>query len=295
MKENNDNNQASSAWPAFVNDCHLHQLECHSRDAPGLHIFHNVTARIPVYIPVISQHVHVKALNVVAHHAMMQREFGSLASHIKAIMQCKIRWNIHLSCHEESLREPGQLRSGKDLCRSTNFCNSDRDENLQQGHTRWEKVILKMRHLSEKQGKRIQHVHYNKLDEAGSLPSSILGISPKDQCHISDDPVDGNQFKQDPQKEQLSPSKRSYKIATEGRYLFNKQRRGQGFIDSIPLLISTTINEKSRRQSQSHPRAEFVGFVARVGEGPLPMIVLLDQFSTDDHSELQMKAISIRM
>ncbi len=84
------------------------------------------------------------------------------------------------------LKEPGQLRSSKDLSRSTNFCMSDQDKNPQQGHIRWEKVILKMRHLSEKQGKRIQHVPYNELDEAGSLPFPVLGISLKDQHNISE-------------------------------------------------------------------------------------------------------------
>ncbi len=59
MEENDNHNQASSNLPTFIDDCAIQlQLGCQSGDIPSSQMFHNVTKRMPVYMPmpIIDQH-----------------------------------------------------------------------------------------------------------------------------------------------------------------------------------------------------------------------------------------------
>ncbi len=53
-------------------------------------VFHNATVRMPVYMPDISQHLHAKIANIIAHHTIVHREFWSSAEHqeIETVKLC---------------------------------------------------------------------------------------------------------------------------------------------------------------------------------------------------------------
>ena len=81
MEENDNDDHGSSDRPTFIDNCvMLLRLGYHSEDIPDSQIFHNVTARIPVYMPmpVIDQHLHMKTQNNAARRAIAR--LGSLSA-----------------------------------------------------------------------------------------------------------------------------------------------------------------------------------------------------------------------